>query len=400
MPPVTRKASALLIKSIAAKESSVKKYSDVSFRFKHKCPVNGCTQKYMKSDQLRYHHRSHTKVKPYKCTFPPCNQTHTELSDLIRHICKVHGVQTIMEAKKYVEELKEVLAEEDKQLGIKKCFIGKVYGEVYCDTNAISPKLPHFTTIHRTSTGRFICPLKECDKRPQSLAVLRYHYRIHGNSQPFRCIFPVLCRFSSNKKADIICHVRMKHLPPENADLNPADFVETRTDWLEVEDALFRNAKIISPKKIKRPRPYACTFPNCTKKFTFTRRLLEHIRVHSQSKPFSCSYPDCDHTTHVRPNILRHVLSVHFYVPNKEVKYLTQEEKTMAKQYVVVNQHELDNEKAQLGMVQKNKCNKQNLPPTNTNELAMVKFDSDITDEEDDKDQLALPKDLFYPSCA
>ncbi|KAI8055349.1 hypothetical protein BDF22DRAFT_741939 [Syncephalis plumigaleata] len=47
-------------------------------------------------------------------------------------------------------------------------------------------------------------------------------------------------------------------------------------------------------KRIKlRKRPYACTYPDCTKAYEKPCRLEEHIRSHTGERPFACEYPGC-----------------------------------------------------------------------------------------------------------
>lgn len=162
------------------------RYTFTSKQFKYKCTWGECEKPFNNSDLLRSHYRTHTKAKPYKCSFPGCKTACVQSSSIFRHIYAVHLQQTQIEAKKYVDVQKDILTEEAKLLGINNKLTKKNYGEAMFDGDddeiVMLPKLPHFTVIHRVSTGQYVCPVSACDHHARKMNALRRHYRTHCKS--------------------------------------------------------------------------------------------------------------------------------------------------------------------------------------------------------------------------
>ncbi|GBG28980.1 Zinc finger protein 42-like [Hondaea fermentalgiana] len=55
------------------------------------------------------------------------------------------------------------------------------------------------------------------------------------------------------------------------------------------------------------PRPFKCTFPNCTKSFKEKKVLRKHLLTH-QPKRFHCAYPGCHKSFYERAKLKRHNL--------------------------------------------------------------------------------------------
>lgn len=396
MPPITRKRSApqppVDEETSSEDEHSVINEPDLfsSYKTKYKCPIKGCKKPISSSNELRIHYRiSHTKNKPYKCTFPSCDHACAALGDLYKHIRKIHKQQSTKMAKDYVQVLTEILADEAKELGIKEYFTGEINSEGKFEddgTTVIIPYLPHFTTIHQASTGYLICPLSDCDHQAKGMVNLKKHYRVHCGSEyrPYRCIFPDViktCRYAATEKKNVERHIRVKHfyLPAsikklnetvkDDDDRNESDFVETRTDWLEMENDLFNSAEIVSSPEVQKPRLFACTFSNCAKSFNQFTTLRNHLRTHLKSKPFKCLFPNCTHSSTQKEDIFRHINFVHFKVPRNKQGNLSKEEKQRAEHYVEVNQELLDEEEAQVESVRigpKQSQRKRNCQQANT----------------------------------
>lgn len=411
-PPLSPVKDSSLIKDehSAEMESIV---STSSSPTKRRCPVEGCEKTFTSLTNLRVHFRKHTQNKPYECTFPSCDQAFDDLTILYKHIRSEHQQQF---PKMYVKVRKEILTEETKQLGIKECYTGEVYGEGMPEeddnTTNTMPTLPPFTTIHRTSTGHLVCPFSECDQQTNKMVDLKNHYRIHGGRdyRPYKCVFPdESCQYAATEKKNVERHIRVKHfhLPRSikkcnetviDDDRNESDFVETRTDWLAMENALFSSAQIISSPDVQIPRTYECTFPICAKKFTRIDQLRTHIRSHLQLKPYSCSFPNCDQTSTRKEHILSHIHSAHFNVSRSMQKSLSKEEKQIAEQYIEVNQDVLDEEEAKMSSIRirpRASHRRRKGLPTNTvssyNSLdyCEVLLDYPSVSDEDDKDELS-----------
>lgn len=344
---------------------------------------------------MRAHYRSHTKTKPFKCGFSFCGEQYVTMRSFLKHILRAHQVESAEEARKYLIELKELLEEESKQLNIRNVFTGKVFGEEVQvseedDDNAQAerlPILPHFTKIHRTSTGHFICPFSQCNQQSISLIDLKVHYRMHCGSafRPFRCTYPDSCRYASRLRQHLERHIREKHFRisrdvkecNEDEDRNEADFIDTCEDLLKLEDALFAKAKIVNPPRFAKPRPHACTFPDCTKTYTILHNLRRHLRAHSTVKPFRCAYPGCSHTSPRSENILSHVLSLHFKIPEKKHRKVGDEVRLRAKQYAEATEEVLADKEVQVALAQigpKRKKVTRSRPPSNTGSYECLKY--------------------------
>lgn len=60
----------------------------------------------------------------------------------------------------------------------------------------------------------------------------------------------------------------------------------------------------------KRPKRYACTFPDCTNKYSRPCLLQQHQQSHSDDRTFACSYPQCEKSflrnSHLKVHMLTH----------------------------------------------------------------------------------------------
>lgn len=187
--------------------------------------------------------------------------------------------------------------------------------------------LPPLTTIYRTSAGQYFCPFSVCDQQCVSIDHLKKHYRIHSstNYRPFKCNITNSCQYEAAQKCSVVCHIRTKHRTQlassseNNAELGENSIL-TNTDLLEIENALFRNAKIVCPPKmqIQKPLLYACTLVNCSKKFIKLTHYRDHYRAHIGAKPFFCSFSKCGLTTNQKSHLLRHIHTSHFNISRKD----------------------------------------------------------------------------------
>lgn len=148
--------------------------------------------------------------------------------------------------------------------------------------------------------------------------------------------------------------------------------MKTNTDWLEVEDALFSSAQIVSAPGQHKPRPYKCTFPNCGRATTLKNDILHHIH------------------------------SIHFKVPGKEHKNISKEAKQAALQYLEVDQSLLGFKNKRIELPRRKKGSTLNFHSTEHNVFGYESldvtesrcFENATTDgvgeeeDEDDKDEL------------
>lgn len=384
---------------------------------KYKCSWEQCKKVFKHLHHLQNHYRTHTNEKPYSCTFRNCDHTSSSLRHIYKHIRNVHKRQHST-VENYVKVNKEVLDTEEKLFGIKKYIYSKVNTDGDNDKHATvkQPTLPPFTTIYRTSTGHYICPLNKCDQQCNDFAELKKHYRVHcGNDfRVYRCSITDSCRYAANLKKNVVKHIRAKHASHLAANKNGnntsiddgklngySDFIHTNTDLLEMVNALFKSAQIVSPPEMEVHRPliYACPFSNCSKEFSHISHFRNHRRTHTQTKPFFCSFSDCHFETNRKSTLLSHVHSFHFNVLSKNQKKLSNDKKLRAEQYVGVKHDLLNEENAQIALARIEPKDKLNKQQCSFDEHSISKNDStnfsddpvhnDTTEDEyDDKDEL------------
>ena len=53
-------------------------------------------------------------------------------------------------------------------------------------------------------------------------------------------------------------------------------------------------------------RPFACSFPGCTRRFTERSNLTKHTRAHSLDRPFKCDWAECGGAFTTKQNLLIH----------------------------------------------------------------------------------------------
>lgn len=336
--------------TLSTTEHDRMKFNQTNDFFKHKCPWNGCRKTFPFYSLLQTHYRTHSKFKIYTCSYPSCNQPKFTLKgNAVYHICNYHQ-KSREEAMKYVKVDEKKLEQEKLELlGIVKPESQKYFGLL----------LPRFHTIKRDSiTGKFECPFGGCEVKQRSKDNLKKHYRAHGNDnyKPYQCIFdPASCQYSCKQIGNAYKHIRAVHLTSQQISSNSnanhvkcSAFIQTSTDLLKIENALFDNAKIVQNGAQKRepPRPFACPFVHCSKRFSLSGQVFSHYLTHKKSKPYKCSYPSCNYASEFKGNILNHIYLIHFKIHWKTISDIRAEHKKAAKQYVEVLEDLLLQEKA------------------------------------------------------
>ena len=59
-------------------------------------------------------------------------------------------------------------------------------------------------------------------------------------------------------------------------------------------------------------KPYACGYEGCPKKFNNSSDRAKHMKTHVQTKPYKCKYPGCDKSYTDPSSMRKHFRSVHF----------------------------------------------------------------------------------------
>lgn len=248
--------------------------------------------------------------------------------------------------------------------------------EDHCATGLPS-SLPSFSVIRQSaSTGLLSCPITGggCTKEFTHLDQLKAHYRTAhcgNNYRPFRCVFDLsTCRFAAHLESTLEEHICTVHFSTSAESCTESGqewtaFMQTRTDLLAQEEALFNGAKVemyglrcppplTTPpdnEALKASKPVRFVCPLCSKRFTKQHDFRLHNRTHhARTKPFRCTLSGCGHQASTRQRVRGHVLAAHLNVPWRNQKALSEEQKAAANQFVALEEEVLQQEAPDIAM--------------------------------------------------
>ncbi|KAH9390165.1 hypothetical protein TYRP_007717 [Tyrophagus putrescentiae] len=248
--------------------------------------------------------------------------------------------------------------------------------EDHCATGLPS-SLPSFSVIRQSaSTGLLSCPITGggCTKEFTHLDQLKAHYRTAhcgNNYRPFRCVFDLsTCRFAAHLESTLEEHICTVHFSTSAESCIESGqewtaFMQTRTDLLAQEEALFNGAKVemyglrcppplTTPpdnEALKASKPVRFVCPLCSKRFTKQHDFRLHNRTHhARTKPFRCTLSGCGHQASTRQRVRGHVLAAHLNVPWRNQKALSEEQKAAANQFVELEEEVLQQEAPDIAM--------------------------------------------------
>ena len=75
------------------------------------------------------------------------------------------------------------------------------------------------------------------------------------------------------------------------------------------EDFASLQAHAMDVHHIKNYQPYICTWPGCSRLFSFDSSLKRHLRIHTNAKPLRCKL--CDYCCRNHSSLKWHIASVH-----------------------------------------------------------------------------------------
>ncbi|CAG8526974.1 7672_t:CDS:2 [Ambispora gerdemannii] len=257
----------------------------------YKCSFEGCDAAYSKPIRLEYHRMVHTGERPYECPEPGCGKTYRR-----PHNLKVHAI-------KHGQDPRPIKCPFD---GCDKAY-------------QYQHSLDRHTKTHEYGKP-FKCTFEECSEAFTKQNQLREHITLHTGQKPFLCEHSG-CTKSYNRKQHLIVHQRSSHsvVPRyrcayENCELEFIKFPELQTH--------LRN----DHEPIK-----TCSI--CSKNFTQTSGLRNHMRVHDPNRLLlPCEWEGCDGYFHSKKNLNEHVKRRHLHIQRFECDWLECEQKFTSKQ--------------------------------------------------------------------
>lgn len=293
------------------KDDSVSSETAVLKERKFHC--NYCDKKFLGSNDLRKHIRTHTNERPYICG--ECHQGFKQAGTLSNHIKSIHSKMNDLFVC-YLCNQSFVLKDRLK-LHLRKHTGEKPYQCQLCNkTFARGSQLNQHQRVH-DKLKPFACDM--CEARFTCSQNLRLHQNSHMNVKPYTC---ELCGNRFTRRDALRKHfrnfhdnIKAFHCPICNKDFKGhlpqhlRTHTKTKPHVCAVCNTSFaqRSQLIVHQRIHSGERPYRCRV--CWKAFAHSTALKLHQRRHTGEKPFVCAV--CHSGFTQVPHLKKHMLRIH-----------------------------------------------------------------------------------------
>ncbi|XP_012264346.2 zinc finger protein 76-like [Athalia rosae] len=233
------------LKEEDSKKLVINKITETKLRNQHPCPREGCTKVYSTPHHLKVHERSHTGLrpyrcshskckksfstgyslkahlrthtgeKPYKCPTESCNKSFKTSGDLLKHVrthtgerpfvCPFDGCgRSFTTSNIRKVHVRTHTGERPYKCSHAKC--GKAFASATNYKNHIR--------IH-SGEKPYVCSIENCGRRFTEYSSLYKHHLVHTQQRPFEC---KICYKRYRQASTLVMHKRTAHALVENED--------------------------------------------------------------------------------------------------------------------------------------------------------------------------------------